>query len=142
MMRSCFIGATFANLILYSRTILPMIILPLSLQLDRIDPIGCEDVDDALSVKLLPNGNVELGVHIADVSFFVKPGWSYKRYRLMLMWLSGSLTDAEARLRGTTEYLADRRYDMLPSVWSFRSRFILFNVLGSQHQYMFAAWRR
>jgi exoribonuclease R len=37
-----------------------------------IDPIGCEDIDDALSVKTLPNGNYELGVHIADVTFFVK----------------------------------------------------------------------
>ena len=39
-----------------------------------IDPIGCEDVDDALCVQRLPNGNMELSVHIADVSFFVKPG--------------------------------------------------------------------
>lgn len=68
-----------------------------------IDPKGCEDVDDTLSVKYLPNGNIELGVHIADVTYFVK---------------ERSLTDLEARARSSTVYLADRRYDMLPSVLS------------------------
>nr|XP_054756295.1 DIS3-like exonuclease 1 [Lytechinus pictus] len=68
-----------------------------------IDPKGCEDVDDTLSVRELSNGNIELGVHIADVSYFVK---------------EGSLTDLEARLRSTTVYLADRRYDMLPTILS------------------------
>lgn len=68
-----------------------------------IDPKGCEDVDDTLSVRCLENGNIELGVHIADVTHFVKPG---------------SLTDQEARSRSTTVYLADRRYDMLPSILS------------------------
>jgi len=68
-----------------------------------IDPKGSEDVDDALSAKLLPNGHVELGVHIADVSAFVTPG---------------SLADIEAKRRGTTVYLADRRFNMLPTVLS------------------------
>jgi exoribonuclease R len=68
-----------------------------------IDPIGCEDIDDALSVKTLPNGNYEIGVHIADVSFFVKH--------------NGHL-DVEARKRSTTIYLCDRRIDMLPSMLS------------------------
>ncbi|XP_026234124.1 DIS3-like exonuclease 1 isoform X1 [Anabas testudineus] len=69
-----------------------------------IDPRGCEDVDDTLSVRSLNNGKVlELGVHIADVTHFVK---------------EGSLTDLEARTRATTYYLADRRYDMLPAVLS------------------------
>ncbi|XP_030581045.1 DIS3-like exonuclease 1 isoform X2 [Archocentrus centrarchus] len=68
-----------------------------------IDPRGCEDVDDTLSVRSLANGRLELGVHIADVTHFVK---------------EGSLTDLEARLRATTYYLADRRYDMLPAVLS------------------------
>ncbi|GAB0194271.1 DIS3-like exonuclease 1 [Grus japonensis] len=68
-----------------------------------IDPKGCEDVDDALSVRTLPNGNLELGVHIADVTHFVA---------------ANSYTDVEARARATTYYLADRRYDMLPSVLS------------------------
>ncbi|KAM9765078.1 DIS3-like exonuclease 1 [Menidia menidia] len=69
-----------------------------------IDPAGCEDVDDALSVRSLDGGRLlELGVHIADVSHFVA---------------EGSLTDLEARSRATTYYLADRRYDMLPPVLS------------------------
>ncbi|XP_071297271.1 DIS3-like exonuclease 1 isoform X2 [Agelaius tricolor] len=68
-----------------------------------IDPKGCEDVDDALSVRTLPNENLELGVHIADVTHFVA---------------ANSYTDVEARARATTYYLADRRYDMLPSVLS------------------------
>lgn len=49
-----------------------------------IDPKGCEDVDDTLSVRALANGNLELGVHIADVTHFV-PVNSY--------------TDLEARAR-------------------------------------------
>lgn len=69
-----------------------------------IDPLGCEDVDDTLSVRSLAGGTLlELGVHIADVSHFVA---------------EGSLTDLEARSRATTYYLADRRYDMLPAVLS------------------------
>ncbi|KAF3686767.1 DIS3-like exonuclease 1 [Channa argus] len=69
-----------------------------------IDPRGCEDVDDTLSVQSLANGKLlELGVHIADVTHFVT---------------EGSLTDLEARTRATTYYLADRRYDMLPDVLS------------------------
>ncbi|TDH17480.1 hypothetical protein EPR50_G00008790 [Perca flavescens] len=68
-----------------------------------IDPRGCEDVDDTLSVRSLTGGELELGVHIADVTHFVP---------------EGSLTDLEARSRATTYYLADRRYDMLPAVLS------------------------
>ncbi|XP_015252192.1 PREDICTED: DIS3-like exonuclease 1 [Cyprinodon variegatus] len=68
-----------------------------------IDPRGCEDVDDAMSVRSLGDGLLELGVHIADVTHFVR---------------EGSLTDLEARSRATTYYLADRRYDMLPAVLS------------------------
>ncbi|KAJ3593004.1 hypothetical protein NHX12_005342 [Muraenolepis orangiensis] len=69
-----------------------------------IDPRGCEDVDDTLSVRSLPGGErLELAVHIADVTHFVP---------------EGSLTDLEARARATTYYLADRRYDMLPAVLS------------------------
>ncbi|KAK3258973.1 hypothetical protein CYMTET_32006 [Cymbomonas tetramitiformis] len=68
-----------------------------------IDPPGCVDVDDALSVHALPGGGWEVGVHIADVSHFVRAG--------------GAL-DMEARARGTTVYLVDRRLDMLPGVLS------------------------
>ena len=81
-----------------------------------IDPIGCEDVDDALSVRKLENGNLEVGVHIADVTHFVPVN---------------SLTDQEARKRATTVYLADRRYDMLPPVLSSQ----LCSLLGSVERY-------
>ncbi|CAH8436353.1 unnamed protein product [Schistosoma guineensis] len=90
-----------------------------------IDPPGCQDVDDALSVQWLPpivdeygkeHKRLQLGVHIADVSYFVP---------------SGSYIDSEARRRSTSIYLADRRYDMLPgllsgdlcSLWSGRDRY-------------------
>ncbi|GFR51506.1 hypothetical protein Agub_g13921 [Astrephomene gubernaculifera] len=64
-----------------------------------VDPPGCKDIDDALHVQQLPNGNYELGVHIADVTHFLKPG---------------SAMDLEAAQRGTTVYLVQRRIDMLP----------------------------
>lgn len=64
-----------------------------------IDPVGCQDIDDALHARPLPNGNYEVGVHIADVSHFVKPS---------------NAMDTEASIRGTTVYLVDKRIDMLP----------------------------
>ncbi|SPC62819.1 probable DIS3 3`-5` exoribonuclease required for 3` end formation of 5.8S rRNA [Ustilago sp. UG-2017b] len=64
-----------------------------------IDPPGCQDIDDALHAKQLANGNIEAGVHIADVSYFVRPD---------------NPMDAEAASRGTTVYLVDKRIDMLP----------------------------
>ena len=64
-----------------------------------IDPPNCQDIDDALHARRLPNGNFEVGVHIADVSHFVKPN---------------NAMDAEASGRGTTVYLVDKRIDMLP----------------------------
>jgi len=68
-----------------------------------IDPIGCEDIDDALSVRRLNNGMLEIGVHIADVTFFMRHGSNF---------------DMEARKRATSIYLVDRRIDMIPSVLS------------------------
>ncbi|EEH54962.1 uncharacterized protein MICPUCDRAFT_35098 [Micromonas pusilla CCMP1545] len=69
-----------------------------------IDPPGCVDVDDAVSVKILPDARgYEIGVHIADVSHFVR---------------EGTHLDHEARARGTTTYLVDRRIDMLPGLLS------------------------
>ena len=64
-----------------------------------IDPSDAKDFDDALSFKPLQNGNYEIGVHIADVSWYVKPG---------------SAVDKEARERGTSVYLVDRTVPMLP----------------------------
>jgi ribonuclease R len=64
-----------------------------------IDPPDAKDFDDALSLKKLPDGNFEVGVHIADVSFYVN---------------QGSLVDKEAFERGTSVYLVDRTIPMLP----------------------------
>jgi exosome complex exonuclease DIS3/RRP44 len=66
-----------------------------------IDPVGCVDIDDALNAYKLPNGNYAVGVHIADVSHFVKPD---------------TAMDKEASMRGTTVYLVDKRIDMLPTL--------------------------
>ncbi|PPQ74156.1 hypothetical protein CVT24_012874 [Panaeolus cyanescens] len=66
-----------------------------------IDPPGCQDIDDALHARRLPNGNIEAGVHIADVSHFVHPD---------------TPMDSEAASRGTTVYLVDKRIDMLPAL--------------------------
>ncbi len=68
-----------------------------------IDPIDAKDFDDALSVRLLEGGKVEVGIHIADVSFFVTPG---------------TPIDREARDRATSIYLVDRTIPMLPEVLS------------------------
>lgn len=38
-----------------------------------VDPPGCRDIDDALHARVLPNGNIEVGVHIADVTHFCEP---------------------------------------------------------------------
>jgi len=64
-----------------------------------IDPEDAKDFDDALSLKKLKNGNWEVGVHIADVSWYVAPG---------------SVLDKEALDRGTSVYLVDRTIPMLP----------------------------
>ena len=64
-----------------------------------IDPADAKDFDDALSMQKLKNGNIELGVHIADVSHYVKPG---------------TPMDKEAYKRGNSVYLVDRVVPMLP----------------------------
>jgi len=64
-----------------------------------IDPADAKDFDDAISLKKLQNGNWEIGVHIADVSYYVKPG---------------TAIDKEAYVRGTSIYLVDRVIPMLP----------------------------
>ena len=66
-----------------------------------VDPPGCKDIDDALHCRLLPNNNLEIGVHIADVTYFVRPN---------------TAIDREAAHRCTTVYLVDRRTDMLPKL--------------------------
>ncbi|KAJ1725223.1 hypothetical protein LPJ53_000552 [Coemansia erecta] len=70
-----------------------------------IDPKGCVDIDDAMSMRRVDGdgGGFEFGVHIADVAQFIAPG---------------TAADQEARARGTTVYLADRRFNMIPEVLS------------------------
>ena len=64
-----------------------------------IDPADAKDFDDALSFRKLENGNYEIGVHIADVTHYVRPG---------------DPVDKEAQERGTSVYLVDRTVPMLP----------------------------
>ncbi|MDR0768365.1 MAG: ribonuclease R [Dysgonamonadaceae bacterium] len=64
-----------------------------------VDPKDAKDFDDALSICKLKNGNWEIGIHIADVTHYVKPG---------------SVIDEEAYSRATSVYLVDRTVPMLP----------------------------
>ncbi len=64
-----------------------------------IDPRDAKDFDDALSFRVLPDGNFEVGVHIADVTHYVKPD---------------SIIEKEAQKRATSVYLVDRVVPMLP----------------------------
>lgn len=66
-----------------------------------IDPPTAKDLDDALHIKQLEDGFFEVGVHIADVSYFLK---------------RNTALDAEARARGTSTYLVDSVIPMLPSL--------------------------
>lgn len=68
-----------------------------------IDPRDAKDFDDALSFKKLDNGNYEIGVHIADVSYYLQ---------------EGTILDDEAYSRATSVYLVDRVVPMLPEVLS------------------------
>ncbi|CAL2088461.1 ribonuclease R [Tenacibaculum sp. 190524A05c] len=68
-----------------------------------IDPITAKDFDDALSFKVLENGNYEIGIHIADVSHYVQPK---------------TILDDEAYDRATSVYLVDRVVPMLPEMLS------------------------
>jgi len=68
-----------------------------------IDPKDAKDFDDALSFKILDNGNYEIGIHIADVSHYVQPD---------------TILEEEAYNRATSVYLVDRVVPMLPEILS------------------------
>ncbi len=68
-----------------------------------IDPLDAKDFDDALSIQKLENGHYEIGIHIADVSHYLKPD---------------TILDKEAYDRATSVYLVDRVVPMLPEVLS------------------------
>ncbi len=68
-----------------------------------IDPVDAKDFDDALSFRQISDGQYEVGVHIADVAYFVRPGTEL---------------DREAQARATSIYLVDRTIPMLPEILS------------------------
>jgi exosome complex exonuclease DIS3/RRP44 len=84
-----------------------------------VDPPGCTDIDDALHCRELENGRYEVGVHIADVSHFIR---------------HGSSLDKEAENRGTTVYLTDKRIDMVPDLLSSN----LCSLRGGEERFAFS----
>lgn len=86
-----------------------------------VDPPGCKDIDDALSARVMDDGRIEIGVHIADVSSFLKPG---------------TPMDEEAARRGTTTYLVQRRLDMLPGALTTD----ICSLVGGQERLTFSAF--
>lgn len=84
-----------------------------------IDPPGCVDIDDALHYKDLNETECEVGIHIADVSYFVR---------------EGTAIDLEARERGTTVYLTERRINMLPGLLSEN----LCSLMGNVERFAFS----
>ncbi|XP_038055704.1 exosome complex exonuclease RRP44-like [Patiria miniata] len=88
------------------------------LDICSVDPPGCTDIDDALHCRELDNGNLEVGVHIADVTHFIRPG---------------NALDDEAFNRGTTVYLVDKRIDMVPELLSSN----LCSLRGNEERFAF-----
>ncbi|MBK7406900.1 MAG: ribonuclease R [Saprospirales bacterium] len=85
-----------------------------------IDPVDAKDFDDALSFRKLENGNLEVGVHIADVTHFLTPG---------------SALDQEGYKRSTSVYLVDRVLPMLPEKLSNE----LCSLRPNEDKYTFSA---
>ena len=90
-----------------------------NLDICSVDPPGCTDIDDALHCRELDNGNLEVGVHIADVSHFIRPS---------------TALDKEAENRGTTVYLSDKRIDMVPDLLSSN----LCSLRGGEERFAFS----
>lgn len=89
------------------------------LDICSVDPPGCTDIDDALHCRPLDNGNLEVGVHIADVSHFIRPG---------------TALDLEAASRATTVYLVNNRIDMVPELLSSN----LCSLRGGEERFAFS----
>uniref|UniRef100_A0A914KMQ1 Protein DIS3 homolog n=2 Tax=Meloidogyne TaxID=189290 RepID=A0A914KMQ1_MELIC len=90
-----------------------------SLDICSVDPEGCTDIDDAVHCRELRPNRFEVGVHIADVTHFVRPG---------------TAIDQTAAERSTTVYLCGRRIDMLPSLLSTN----LCSLRGGELRYAFS----
>ncbi len=89
------------------------------LDICSVDPPGCTDIDDALHCRKLARGRYQVGVHIADVSHFIR---------------HGTALDKEAGDRGTTVYLADKRIDMVPELLSSN----LCSLRGGEERFAFS----
>ncbi|XP_018332640.1 exosome complex exonuclease RRP44 [Agrilus planipennis] len=89
------------------------------LDICSVDPPGCTDIDDALHCREIEGGMLEVGVHIADVSHFIRPG---------------SALDVEAASRATTVYLVDKRIDMVPALLSSN----LCSLRGGEDRFAFS----
>ena len=85
-----------------------------------IDPADAKDFDDALSFEKLDNGNFQIGIHIADVSHYVKPN---------------TVLEEEAYERATSVYLVDRVVPMLPEVLSNKAC----SLRPNEEKYTFSA---
>lgn len=84
-----------------------------------VDPPGCTDIDDALHCREIGDGKLEVGVHIADVSHFIRPG---------------TAIDLEAASRATTVYLVNKRIDMVPELLSSN----LCSLRGGEERFAFS----
>lgn len=94
-----------------------------NLDVCSVDPPGCTDIDDALHCRKLEGGMYEVGVHIADLSHFIR---------------HGTALDKEAENRGTTVYLADKRIDMVPELLSSN----LCSLRGGEERFAFSViWK-
>lgn len=84
-----------------------------------IDPPGCKDIDDALHCRVLPNGDYEVGVHIADVTHYIK---------------AGGEVDRIAARNSNTVYMVHKRTDMLPKVLTEN----LCSLVGNKERFAFS----
>ncbi|XP_018576622.1 exosome complex exonuclease RRP44 [Anoplophora glabripennis] len=84
-----------------------------------VDPPGCTDIDDALHCRPISDDKLEVGVHIADVSHFIRPG---------------TAIDLEAASRATTVYLVNKRIDMVPELLSSN----LCSLRGGEERFAFS----